>query len=77
MKIGGGCVCPDLLLNGKQDSRTMFRVYLEAHLKKKLPHVHVLVVVACLIELKEKFKLTWHKEGLMIVSSKEKVTVNL
>jgi len=45
MKIGGGCVCPDLLLNGKQDSRTIFRLYLEAHLKKKLLHVHVLDAV--------------------------------
>jgi hypothetical protein len=60
MKIGGGCACPDLLLNGKQDSRTIFRVYLEAHLKKKLLHVHVLDAVACLIELKKRFELTWH-----------------
>ena len=45
MKIGGGHVCADLLLNGKQDSRTIFRLYLEAHLKKKLLHVHVLDVV--------------------------------
>ena len=77
MKIGGGCVCPDLRLNGKWDSKTIFRVYLEAHLKKKLLHVHVLVAVACLIGLKKRFKLTWHKEDLMIVSSEEKVMVSL
>lgn len=55
----------------------MFRVYLKAHLKKKLLHVHVLDAIACLIELKKRFELTWHREGLMIVSSEEKVMVSL
>ena len=28
--------------------------------EKKLLHVHVLDAVACLIELKKRFELTWH-----------------
>lgn len=77
MKIGGGCGWPNLLQNGEHDSTTIFRVYLETHLMQKLLHVHVLDVVACLIELKMRFELMWHREDLMIVSSKEKVMVNL
>jgi len=47
LKIGAGCAWRSILLNGKKDLRTSFRIPLEAHLKKKLLHVLVLIAVAC------------------------------
>jgi hypothetical protein len=60
MKIRAGCGCPDILQNGRQDSRTFYRVYLGAHPVKKQLHVHVLDAAACLIEVKRRFELMWH-----------------
>jgi hypothetical protein len=60
MKIRVGCKCPDIHQNGGQDSRTFYRVFLVADLVKKQLPVHVLVATACLIEVKRRFKLTWH-----------------
>jgi hypothetical protein len=60
MKIRVGCGCLGILVNGRQDSRTFYIVFLvEDQVKKQLP-VHVLVAAACLIEVKRRFELTWH-----------------
>jgi hypothetical protein len=60
MKIRVECECPDILQNGRQDSRTFYIVFLVEDLVKKQLPVHVLVAAACLIEVKRRFKLTWH-----------------
>jgi hypothetical protein len=60
MKIRVGCGCPDILQNGRKDSRTFYRVFLVADLVKKQFHVHVLVAAACLIEVERRFELMWH-----------------
>jgi hypothetical protein len=77
MKITARCGCPDILQNGRQDSRNIYRVFLGAHLVKKQLHVLVLDAVACLIEVKMRFELTWQQESLMRVSLKEKEIVSL
>jgi hypothetical protein len=58
MKIRVGCGCPDILPNGRQDSRTFYIVFLVEDLVKKQLPVHVLVAAACLIEVKRRFELT-------------------
>jgi hypothetical protein len=60
MKVRAGCGCPDILQNGRQDSRPFYRVFLVADLVKKQLPVHVLVATACLIEVRRRFELTWH-----------------
>jgi hypothetical protein len=55
MKKRVGCRCPDILQNGRQDSRTFYIVFSMEDLVKKYLPVHVLVAAACLIEVKRRF----------------------